>query len=457
MPESRFNQIRAVAIFAFAPGSEWDKDRHTWDIFIPVVEGFNDSRARIFKRAIRVVLDESMSGWRPKTSKRGGLPNITFLVRKPVPLGTEFKNSAGGASGCLLYLEVQEGKHAGAKKYKQHLGATAARTARAADGVGLKKGDIVYGDSWFGSVKTAWYLKSEFEVDSTFVVKTAHKVFPKRRLTSLLAGKPRGSHRVLTAEIKGVKMLAVGYKYNTTSTIYFISTCGVTTAGEPHIAKWATEGGVVRQASVFRPGLCAEYYKYCTKIDDHNHLRQSSLALERHWKTQGCWFRLLCTICGMCATDLFLATKFAGRLPSRVCNADAGGERLKTYVQHLCKRLLVPKFNVSKRSKRKAHVADGLHHPEQYKNARSSPRKPVPVNRNRPELGVRIPRDELHCKVCKMKTDNICTHCRGAGNCTGAACRRGMRDPCCWQLHIDNEYTGLLNSGMGGGAYVELD
>lgn len=32
------------------------------------------------------VIDESMSRWRPKTTKTGGLPNLFFRPRKPVDL-----------------------------------------------------------------------------------------------------------------------------------------------------------------------------------------------------------------------------------------------------------------------------------------------------------------------------------------------------------------------------------
>jgi hypothetical protein len=39
-----------------------------------------------------LVLDELLSGWRPKISKFGGFPNIPYEPRKPVILGVKFKN-----------------------------------------------------------------------------------------------------------------------------------------------------------------------------------------------------------------------------------------------------------------------------------------------------------------------------------------------------------------------------
>ena len=48
-------------------------------------------------------------------------------MRKPEPLGTEFKCAIDGLTSTLLWLEVQEGKERMAKKeHQQSLGATAA-------------------------------------------------------------------------------------------------------------------------------------------------------------------------------------------------------------------------------------------------------------------------------------------------------------------------------------------
>ena len=69
-------------------------------------------------------------------------------------------------TGCILHIEVQEGKDAmQAKKYSSELGATAGCSARLIRNTRYcgrkhdsrtkakkdKKAEIVYGDSWFGS------------------------------------------------------------------------------------------------------------------------------------------------------------------------------------------------------------------------------------------------------------------------------------------------------------------
>ncbi len=53
-----------------------------------------------------ILIDESMSGWCPKTNKVGGLPNFTFEPRKPVPLGTMFCNGVECITGLLVIQDV---------------------------------------------------------------------------------------------------------------------------------------------------------------------------------------------------------------------------------------------------------------------------------------------------------------------------------------------------------------
>ena len=65
-----------------------------------------------------VVLDESMSGWRPKMTQMGGLPNITYEPRKPVELGTMIKNGCECITGMMVYQDVVHGaQQQGDKKY----------------------------------------------------------------------------------------------------------------------------------------------------------------------------------------------------------------------------------------------------------------------------------------------------------------------------------------------------
>ncbi len=82
------------------------------------------------------LLDESMSAWHPRKDKTGGLPNISFILQKPEPLGRSLRASHAlfqvfdqpcflfilflivltflltnifTTTGIVLYLEIQRG------------------------------------------------------------------------------------------------------------------------------------------------------------------------------------------------------------------------------------------------------------------------------------------------------------------------------------------------------------
>jgi len=65
------------------------------------------------------LVDETMSAFRPRTTQTGGLPNISFILWKPEPLGTKFRDTAYGIiRGALKHLELQQGKRLmGDKEY----------------------------------------------------------------------------------------------------------------------------------------------------------------------------------------------------------------------------------------------------------------------------------------------------------------------------------------------------
>ena len=101
---------------AFLSGFPWlwaDKEKHwytnpkhmPWEQILPFVDEYNKKRNNLL-RVLFLVLDESMSGFRPKTTKTGGLPNITHEPRKPVSLGTMLRNGAEGKTVILAFDDV---------------------------------------------------------------------------------------------------------------------------------------------------------------------------------------------------------------------------------------------------------------------------------------------------------------------------------------------------------------
>jgi hypothetical protein len=74
--------------------------------------------------------------------------------------------------------------------------------------------NCILGDSWFASVKTAEAI-NECGHEWIGIVKTSHSLFPKKELEEKRKTWPGGMSLVMeSATSKGVKLIAVRYKYN---------------------------------------------------------------------------------------------------------------------------------------------------------------------------------------------------------------------------------------------------
>ena len=103
MSINKFRAFCSAAIFCCCDKSYWYKDKRdlTWDVFNPILRQMNEKRNNLFQ-SVLLVLDESMIGWKPKTSATGNLPNITHEPRKPKDLGTMFRNCCECLSGSTV-------------------------------------------------------------------------------------------------------------------------------------------------------------------------------------------------------------------------------------------------------------------------------------------------------------------------------------------------------------------
>ena len=143
----RFEVIRRL-VKEICPSSSLDP----WSRFRPLVEEFNANRAKTIHSGGDVTADESISAYQPRLDKFGGLPNISFIKRKPKPLGTEFKTMCDTRTGVMKFMEIQEGKDAmRLKPFAFEFGVTTGCVARMA--AACAPGTTMLGDSWFGNVK----------------------------------------------------------------------------------------------------------------------------------------------------------------------------------------------------------------------------------------------------------------------------------------------------------------
>jgi hypothetical protein len=315
----RFKTLKSIFHLGFIDPSTVDESDPWWQIR-PLVDKFNENRKAKVAASVYKVMDESMSSFRPQTSKTGNLPNLSYILRKPKPLGTEFKNIVCGTTRIMLALEIQEGKFP--MREKQHcarLGATAACTTRLMElvaGCGQSKTeadaklDIGLGDSWFGSV-TAIVEAARNGQELIAGVKTNSSKSPKKEMEALMEDCPSGSYYVAVCDVPdeddGKKIVFVSYKYNARKVLHFVMTDGAgSTVPDPnraYIARFPDEYGNLGIRKVPRPACLSDYFEKCNVVDVHNQMRQGILGLEEKWVTQCGFFRVLCTILGMCVID----------------------------------------------------------------------------------------------------------------------------------------------------------
>jgi hypothetical protein len=322
IPEHRFGEIRYYIPFLFADqGCQQDDP---WWKFSKGVEEFNTNRKNTVLSSYLKVMDESMSAFRPQTSKTGNLPHLSYIQRKPENLGTELKDTADTKTGMMIFLELQRGKiPMRSLEYSNSLRVTAACTMRMAAYTKRQEDETVatgeertkdlwLGDSWFTSVESVTAVASILGGRFTGVVKTSHARYPKKFIEETMLDWPAGSHLVLGATVNGVELLAIGYKYNKRKVMCFLSTksSGHTKPGKSYEAKWKDENGNSRSRLVPRPFVVSEYFNNCNKIDLHNQSRQHDLKLEKMWVTEDGYFRLVTTLIGIGITDCWKGYRF---------------------------------------------------------------------------------------------------------------------------------------------------
>jgi hypothetical protein len=262
---------------------------------LPVLRSYNEKRQKLLSTVL-LLLDESMSGWRPKTSKFGGLPRLQFEPRKPVSLGTMFRNGVECITGILVFQDIVEG--AESQHRKEFHGDDSsmpngckilthtAEVMRQVKGAKVVEGGWVGGDAWFGSVITAVEVMKKFKVHSTWIVKGNTAFYPMKVLHRLLLGRhgarPAGHWTTMTTTISDVNLIVMAYAWSQRGVSYFVSTCGSTEVSkEPYYTKFEDEFGGVSAKEIKRPKLAEFLYQFLPLIDEHNKQRQALLALER--------------------------------------------------------------------------------------------------------------------------------------------------------------------------------
>ena len=379
MKEYRNRQIRDYFELFFA--DHLKKGTDAWWRVLAGIEGFNKRRKVCVSASRDKTHDESMSAFQPRTTptgeywrlyfylfpifhqfahsnvdpypcpytcyptifpfdndvdadEPGGLPNISFISRKPQPLGTEFKVVCDSKTGIMLYVELQRGKKGMENaKYNNEMIKTAACTARLIEETKREKKDqhsdadlsdsdnevltkttkkeTYYADAWFGSVDSVVAAMDQ-GCHLICVIKTCHNRYPKKWIEEKMDKWPPGSHLLLESKIEGKKMYAIGYKYCKRKVLCFLFSegAGHTEPGKPYVARWKDQNGNTARRFIRRPQVISKYFERSNAVDMHNHARQGELQLEKGWVTTNGFFRVATTLFAMTITDCWKAYRF---------------------------------------------------------------------------------------------------------------------------------------------------
>lgn len=128
------------------------------------------------------------------------------------------------------------------------------------------------GDSWFGFVKIAADF-GKANQHTMMQVKTAHARFPKKFLEDKMKDYAGGTCITLKchAEDEDKDLVALSYKYNKKTVLYFVTTrgTGTTEPNTPYEVMLPDKHGNMCTRPVFCPHVTAPFFKHINVADVH--------------------------------------------------------------------------------------------------------------------------------------------------------------------------------------------
>lgn len=313
-----------------------------------------------------------------------------------------------------------------------------AATIATAASPGSKYKKILIFDSGFGGLDMCVEL-AKLGLCALIHIKGAHALFPKEALDDALRGHPGGSHLEMETTIEGIKFIAIGYKYNSKKTLFFLAPegAGATTDGEPYVTKWPDEHGNIMTRNVVRLVLASRYFLCFNKVDKHNQLRQSELALEKKWLTTDGWFRLFTTLVGINAVDTMLVLRSESHSEHPYKSMST-----REFTEILADELVMNKFD-GEVSRPKARASARL----AVESPPTGPQHILKAFGFRSALGLLKDgqKDRLHqrtCSICLKKTSYYCSAvgCRQCGVCRSS---NGTDERNCYREHLLRQGVSL--------------
>eukprot|EP00873_Tetraselmis_striata_P014034 jgi/Tetstr1/434298/TSEL_023405.t1 len=262
-----------------------------------------------------IYCDETMFAW---VGLCGDL-NLTFLPRKPHPIGWMLKSAACVNGMIYIRLELAECKEdMKLKKYVQEHNATTACTLRLVE-PWFKSGRIVVADSWFGSVRCALQLSAR-DMFSVLAVKGGKARYPKEELlaateevrfstcfrTATFPVKKPGDH----AGVPPLEVPLLAGAWQDKQCMLVVATCTDHEAADEDIRiRSKYEGGkiVKHRYPISQPNCHAFYRHHFNAIDILNKLSVGPNSVSTVWQTREHMKKFFMCTLAVCETNAYNA------------------------------------------------------------------------------------------------------------------------------------------------------
>lgn len=303
MSKNTFKRIKQVLSFPVYEDDAPEKvremgdgpDRHQW--IRKWLHKCNEAWKSAWDASTYPTIDETVVEWTGT-----GTAHLTYLPRKPKPLGVMLKVTCCGMSGVLLHAELVEGAKVDCKKegYAEFKATTACslRLVKAWWGTGR----VVIGDAWFGSVRTVEELR-EVGLYAIMCVKQGSAGYPKGLMRESL--RRRGDQRFFRADTifnDGSILPVWAGGHMDKQPLMLCATTGTSLPGETKIRYRSklVEGNVDKvRYELEQPAMHATYRKYAPAVDQFNKLSMQPGTLTDVWETMCEWHRLFAATLAM--------------------------------------------------------------------------------------------------------------------------------------------------------------
>lgn len=375
-----------------------------------------------------ITIDEMMCAWKGRVSKaayyvKGFLPHLSFVPRKPEPLGAEAKTLHCSKTRIMFGAEFEKGKAVMPKLdhgpsgrttggLKQHPHTVAVQLRAVAPFVG--SGRVLVGDAWFGTWDAAMALMKA-GMHTVLKMKGKSALFPYKELETFTP-KGIGNSVVYQAKVKGklIPVYAMGVMAGQGRVNMFL-----TTNGTSHLVdrkEFTVIDDVTHKVvhlSYPRNSVDQTFSAGQPGCDVHNKLRQWSLGIERCCPVRGFEQRAFQTGLGCLVVDTFLAARLT-RLKGLYKRTDLakfvkalGLALLKNPWRSLAhKAKCVPLHELAIRVQRRS--ANQLAELQNISNEVPHS-KHVSMNKGR---APGAPYKSAWCVICNTKSSWICKTCR---------------------------------------------